>query len=299
MKAIWVFENNRDVFSFNELELFSAIASICIWKKNHPQYVTYLYCDDYMYKYFEKLGILDLWDVVDTTILSDKSDNINRTFFWAASKLKVLKQIQAPYIIMDLDFYFLNDCLTEKDFENDAIYSYVESGYNYYLTPDNKTFTDANITFPNYNWNFDAANVSLLYIKNQEIHAEYSSLALEYMQKLSTLKEYITGGHMVFCEQKLLYQILCNRNVKHVPLVAEKFNCRQDKFIENSAENGIWHVDNIGKSFQHLGINKYRYTPDSDNYLNEKDIIFDAMSKHCPDKLIKVFKAFKENKTWK
>ena len=83
----------------------SCRCSVSNWKKMHPEHETYLYCCNSVYNYLKKLNILNLWDFIDTEELSIP-DKVNRRAFWAASKLKCIRNIEAPFIIIDCDLYF-------------------------------------------------------------------------------------------------------------------------------------------------------------------------------------------------
>ena len=85
---------------YGKLNTLMLIASIQLWKKNHPTDNCVMYCDKLTLRYLERLSIGHLWDSIEEYT---HTRNIDRTVFWAASKVAVLSQQTEPVILMDND----------------------------------------------------------------------------------------------------------------------------------------------------------------------------------------------------
>lgn len=211
MKTIWVLDNSLklDPYSLHEIELLALIASVANWKSMYPQCERFLYCDSSVHLYLEKIGILDLWDHVDTTKL-DLPDNLNRVPFWAASKIKVLKDIEAPFIIMDCDLFFKKPGLNLdllKDF--DLVASHLEEATGIYPTRLDPYCREAlEKSEVKFGWKTSHSfNVSFLYIGNEKLRSNYFNLAFYKMEEISKRFKNdpgLNGRQMIFWEQKIL-----------------------------------------------------------------------------------------------
>ena len=207
MKTIWVLENIRRSHKFflPEIELLCLIASISNWKKLYPSTDTHLYCDSSVFEYLDKIEILDLWDNIHTEELNSK-DSIDRKPFWAASKIKIIKNIESPFIIMDCDLYFKKksmDLELLKDF--DIVTNQIEDGLGYYPTKKDPIIKDMKDPFKYKSGH--AFNVAFLYIGDEKIRKEYTDLSYSWMEELSIKNSgtvNLNGKHMIFCEQKML-----------------------------------------------------------------------------------------------
>ena len=106
------------------------LASASLWKRNHPEDTTWLYCDKLTHTVLNELGVLSVYDNVE---IIDFQRNINKEIFWASSKLQVLALQEEPVILMD------GDTLVFKPFKhhlepNTVLYSNQEMGRGYYPT---------------------------------------------------------------------------------------------------------------------------------------------------------------------
>ena len=87
-----------------DLEILTTIASIASWKKWMGQIT--LYCDHESKRFFDRLGMLELWDHVDTDVLQSISKAMETSIFGVGAKLWVQKHLQVPYTVTDTDAYF-------------------------------------------------------------------------------------------------------------------------------------------------------------------------------------------------
>ena len=129
MKTIWVLENIKGNSTFyNKFDLLMMLTSVIQWKKHHPSFTCELHADSLTLDLFEKLGVLTLWDSIETV---KKNSVINKSIFWASSKLQTLRFVKEPVIIMDNDFIVYNSL--SKFIKDKPIVAHNEDGKGYYI----------------------------------------------------------------------------------------------------------------------------------------------------------------------
>lgn len=289
MKVIWVLENIRKGHKFflTEIELLGLIASISNWKILYPETNTYLYCDSSVLEYLEKVNISDLWDSIHIDEL-DTSDKIDRRSFWAASKIKVIRNIKAPFIIMDCDLYFKSRSIDiDLLFDFDIVTNQIEDGAGYYPTKRDITIKDMKDPFK-YRTSH-AFNVAFLYIGNENIRKDYTDLAYSWMEDLSSRSD-INGKHMIFCEQKMLKEFS--------DLYSSKVACLADHSIKGAEEK----IDLLGgydsfnltdKDYIHLHRLKSRVKYDTGLFLDTRSDIIKSIYNLNTEMAKRAFSALK------
>ena len=189
----------------HDFDVIVAYLSILNWKKYNGK--IYLYTNDIGLEIFTKLGLAQLYDHVDTTILKDQEDkwDIDPNIFWAAHKVMVINQLKAPFVIMDFDTYIEMD-LTETDFyDNDlGLFHFEAPSLTYPFWTNIKGARD--FPWPD-NWDFssNAVNVGVVYFGNQQALKEYTDISLKFMdgnKEPSIYEQFNT--RMTFAEQKIL-----------------------------------------------------------------------------------------------
>jgi hypothetical protein len=277
MKVIWVLENIRreEPFFLSEIELACLIASVSNWKRIYPEYKTYFHCCNSVYNYLHKLDILDLWDNVSTDELS-QPDLVNRRAFWAASKLKCIRSVQAPFVIIDCDLYFKRKTLDLNQLSNfDIVVNQIEEGLNVYPSIRDKILSGiVNDYHVKYKWETThSPNVSFLYINDDNFRKEYAETSWYWMENLS--KKFwddpdLNGKYMIFCEQKLLKEISDLRNKRMAAL--------SDNFYFNEERTWIKLPENYG-TFSLDGSNDYFHLHSKKRFvLNDRNLFLDVRS---------------------
>ena len=211
MQSIWVLEDTKksDKFLLSELELLSLIASVSNWSILYPESRRILYCSISVFEYLKFLGILHLWNDVNTSEL-EEHDLIDRKPFWAASKIKIIQKTKAPFIILDCDIFFKKRLFEIDDLlKYDIVANCVELGNILYPSHRDKFLKDIiNNEETKFGWgDTHAFDVSFLYIGNDILRKSYSDLAFRWMELISTKNPKdprINGNYMIFCEQKML-----------------------------------------------------------------------------------------------
>jgi hypothetical protein len=284
MKTIWVLENTKKdkKFFLQEVELICLIASVVNWKALYPDCKTSLYACPSVFSYLEDLDILDIWDSIDVEELS-KDDSVNRRAFWAASKLKCIKNIEAPFVLMDCDLYFKRKFFELEDLSQfDIVVNQIEEGANVYPSIRDRILSGIVNRYPiKYGWRTThSPNVSFLYIKDEIFKNEYVETAWEWMDDLSQRfwdDPDLNGKYMIFCEQKLLKEISDLRGMKMAAL-SHNFYFNEERKIEKLPDSyGTFFLDGTLDYF-HLHNKKRLVLSDKNLFLDiRSDIIQSIM----------------------
>lgn len=256
-RAIWVLENvDKRLNFYSSVNILLLLSSVINWKRwNNTE--TELYVDQLTYTCLQRLGVLHLWDRVDTLIL-EQPTTINKVSFWSSSKLRVLLQQEEPVIMVDYDFITFTN-ISELDHHVNFVYSHDEDGDFAYPGASDALIRRAE-KIPDFlkrSISNDAINVSYLCFNDLEFQHEYAKLSLDAMEGLSDLGA-PKGYYVCFAEQKILKQLALERGVEHRPLIKNQFHTAKgiwhtDRFIEN----GFWYIKELWNKFIHYGQDKH------------------------------------------
>jgi len=245
LKVIWVLENIKDDEGiYGKLNTLMLIASIQLWKKNHPTDNCVLYCDKLTLRYLERLSIGHLWDSIEEYT---HTRNIDRTVFWAASKVAVLSQQTEPVILMD------NDTLVYRPITHllDKDTTYVcnlEKGRGYYPTGYDEIIKKLSYR-PR--WKTDSLCVAFLHLPDPEFTKLYANMSLDMMEELTALGA-PNPQYLIFAEQLFLRHLL---EVKQKPLkglIKTYWDCQAWEWAEDH-EDGLWTYEESQQYFKHYG----------------------------------------------
>jgi len=219
-------------------------ASVSLWKRNHPEDTTFLYCDIMTKELLQRLGVVSLWDNIEVI---DFKNRINKETFWASSKLHVLSLQNEPVIIMD------GDTLVYKPFKkylqpDRVLVSNLELGRGYYPSA-----LDPRIRKLSYKarWRSEALNVSFLYLPDPEFTKLYANLSLEMMRELTELKA-PNSKYLIFAEQLLLRHLLDKHKVNYTPIIANAWDCDAWDW-DDTVGKGLWSYEDSQVYFWHYG----------------------------------------------
>lgn len=211
MNVYWVFENARRKcpFELSRLELFCLITSVVNWKRLYPNTTTHLYCDGAVFDLLEnQYGATHLWDVVDTKTLSSV-DRVNRKHFYAASKIKVMRTLQAPYIIMDADFIMRSNRLQLEELEPYGLVTYMIENDRFYPDAMKTPYKEMNEQ-EGIEWvKGFALNVAWTYMGSAQLQKEFTRICWKWMNELDPW-QYDIGfieSEMMYVEQGLIKQL--------------------------------------------------------------------------------------------
>ena len=272
MKVIWVYENiskKREHYSqFNLLVMF---ASVSLWKRNHPEDRTFLYTDFMTKELLEKIGVTSLWDNVEVI---EFNSPIDKSTFWASSKLHILSLQNEPVIIMD------GDTLVYKRFKehlkpNQVLVSNLELGRGYY--PSGLDSYVRKLSYrPKPRWKSQALNVSFLYLPDPEFTKLYANLSLEMMKEFTDMNV-PNSKYLIFAEQLLLRHLLDKHNVEYKPIIANPWDCDKWNWSKKQ-DDGIWSYEDSQVHFWHYGPLKDFYKEDHGLHPYDEEI---KMLRNC------------------
>ncbi len=245
MKVIWVLENIKDDEKiFGKLNTLLLIASVKLWKKNHPDTFCVLYCDDLTNTYINRLGIGHFWDKIEQFTRKRK---LNRDVFWAASKLEVLSEQTEPVILMDNDTLVYKPLLHLLDRSKYYVCNF-ERGQGYYPTG-----LDPLVSQLSYKprWKMESVNVSFLYLPEPEFTRMYANLSLDIMEQFTKL-EAPHSQYLIFAEQLLLNHLLERENKEVRSIISTYWNCQEWQWGEDH-DKGLWPIYESETYFKHYG----------------------------------------------
>lgn len=244
-------------------------ASVSLWKRNHPEDTTYLYCDLMTKELLERLGVTSLWDKIE---LIEFNTPVNKHVFWASSKLHILSLQNEPVIIMD------GDTLVYKPFKHHlkpdrVLVSNLEIGRGYY--PSGLDEYVRKLSYKG-RWKTEALNVSFLYLPDPEFTKMYAKLSLKIMKEFTKMNV-PNSKYLIFAEQLLLRHLLDKHKVDYKPIISNAWDC--DKWDWDKEEhNGIWSYEDSQVNFWHYGPLKDFYKDDHGLHPYDEEI---KMLRNC------------------
>jgi len=266
LKVLWVYENIKGDNSFyTKLDTLLLISSTIQWKKHHPQFSATLYCDKLTRTFLDNLNVLDTWDEV---LLLPKNKHIDKSIFWASSKLEVLRNVRESVLLMDHDFLVYNDI--SKFITDKHLFAHEEDGVRYYPTANDPFIQEVADLLPRpkpY-----ALNCCFSYFPDYRFANKYAEFSLELMYRFSKLKV-PNSKFLIFAEQLALKYLLDYHNVEYDTLMKEVFLANDRKFV--SCEKGLIPKEETYKYFKHYWMEKPSIRKDENciEYINLKKIV--------------------------
>jgi hypothetical protein len=249
-------------------ELLVWYLSVLQWKR--LGYTTKIYVDDTNLQYIKDKKLYDLYDEVDSTYFNNTNGfftkhDIDKSHFWASSKIFLLENETEPCIVSDHDFI----PFAEIPLESDIVVYHVEKmrkdsyyDYNRYTL----AYNTSSYSIPEW-FTFEQLpfNTSICYINNEEVKKQYIEEAYKY-----TVNNFCQCENpsvdMIYIEQRFLSE-LCNYlniststliNLSEVSFINERyFHMIVHKDVDNSIKfnnkyPNSWHIyllDKLNKYF--------------------------------------------------
>ena len=263
MNTYWVYENIKKQSSFyNKLDVLLLLCSAVLWKKHHPLHKTILYCDKLTQDFLQEVNSPSIWDEI---IIAPENKHIDKSIFWASSKLELLRYVKAPCILMDHDF------LVYKSFDeylNDVpIFTQDENGENYYPTaydPFVREVADIISRPQPY-----AINCSFMYFTDTNFVNHYGKTSLNLMERFSKMKV-PSSKFLIFAEQLFLKYLLDYHKVEYNTLLNEKWNPNLNHYEEN--DKGLFSVEESLSTFRHYWLDKPKIKQSNDGFNFNEEI---------------------------
>jgi hypothetical protein len=258
-KAIWLFENiNQTNRFYNELNVLMLIASIISWKK-HNNTFNELHCDTMSFLKLQELGVLSLWDNVDTRIVDTKT-NIDTVNFWASSKNRVLVEQDECVSLVDVDLISYAP-ISNIGTEYPMICSHDEDGLHWYPSKFDE-YIDKMTSLPKSLMsikNPSAINVCYLSFNDFDLQKKYAQYSIKAMEELTSLNVPQDSKYMCWSEQRLLKHIIIKDKIKYKPLISNMYICYNGVFrAEFLNPEGEWTIEEANKKYYHIGTDKYK-----------------------------------------
>lgn len=290
MKAVWVFGNNDwdDNFKFGKIELMSAFTSVIMWKHFYPTDVTFLYCDESIKKYFTKIGLLDIWDIVDTSYLQEQ-DVYNRKAFWTIDKNRILGHMDSEFIFIDLDFYIKKKLPDFTKF--DIVTAFEENTIGYYMNCYDKDFYHINIPESKHFKN-TAYNTCFYYVKYPEISKIHAEVTLKGIKLINNI-ENVNGSHNIFMDQYVLAALSNFNKWNYSPLCNQQYIPKNNTY-DDIMDRGFFTYQESNDYYRHLGIEK-RFDINDIRSLKIQSEILTLLKTHEPNTLKQLFNIINEN----
>lgn len=247
MNTYWVYENIKKQSSFyKKLDILLLLCSGYLWKKHHPTYNTVLYCDKLTETFLRSINSLNIWDEIK---IIPENKHVDKSVFWASSKLEILRFAKAPCILMDHDFLVYKPF--DKYLKKIPIFTQDENGERYYPTAYDPFIRQVNDLIPRpepY-----AINCSFMYFTDTKFMNSYGQFSLQLMEKFSKLKV-PNSKFLIFSEQLALKYLLDYHNIKYDTLLNEKWKPADGVYESN--DKGIFSVEESLSIFRHYWLDK-------------------------------------------
>ena len=192
-------------------QLLYTMLSAANWKKYNGNIK--LYTDSIGASFYQRFGLLDLYDEVDINFLNGYSrSNIDPAYFWTSGKIKCLAHQTEPFVFLDQDMIIRNK-LPEWTRVNDLTIAHWEIGRGYYYFDKEKWEKDiTHVEWPqNFNKDDWSPNTSFLCFNNLDLLKKYH----EWHKKLvNTNGEHIPEWFWLFTDQGVLGHIIRENDYK-------------------------------------------------------------------------------------
>lgn len=263
MNTYWVYENITKQSSFyNKLDVLLLLCSSVLWKKHHPTFTTFLFCDELTLELLIKLNATELWDNIK---LIEENTKINKQIFWAASKVEQLKHIQEPTILLDHDLLVFRSL--EEYIKETPLFAHDENGEMYYPTSHDKIIaqTEDIISRPKPL----AVNCSFVYFPSPSFANLYANTSIKLMERFTEL-EAPNSKYLIYAEQLTLKSLLDRESIEYNTLINEKWHCKELKFEPNN--KGIFSFEESQRYFRHYWLDKSKIKKSTEGFSFTEEI---------------------------
>ena len=185
-------------YAAEDFEILTTALSALNWQRHNGRIS--MITDSTGYEFYEKNGLLPLWDGgVEKTL--DEIPEINSDMFWAAGKLWALKNCAAPVAMIDTDFIVwapiaFDNLADVAVIHEEDLYPDVYPDISYFKMKDGYEFdADWDLTLR-------ACNTAFAVIKNEKLREYYTAEAFRFIENAENVDDALT--YMVFAEQRLL-----------------------------------------------------------------------------------------------
>ena len=190
-------------YAIEDFDLLSTILSALLWRRLNGSIK--LYTDNTGYNYYNKLGLLDLWDGgVDTEVLESIPDDIPADIFWAGAKLFAIRNQATPFVMMDTDLMVWENIQGRiagqqlMAFHSESLVEQAACYIDYKFLKKRKDYQPN----PKWDWTQNPYNTALTYYNNSDFVKYYTDCAIDFMRG-NTERPLEMVSQMVFAEQRI------------------------------------------------------------------------------------------------
>jgi len=221
---------NSKTYDQLDYQLLYTMASAANWKKHNGPIK--LYTDSVGASFYQRFGLLDLYDEVDINFLNGYSkSNVDAAYFWTSGKIKCLAHQTEPFVFLDQDMIIRNK-IPEWVRTNDLTVAHWEIGRGYYYFDKEKWKKDiTHIEWPkNFNTDDWSPNTSFLCFNNLDLLKQYH----DWHKKLvTTNSEYIPEWFWLFTDQGILGHII-RENDYHVNTLTQNISLSHHNNVDGT-----------------------------------------------------------------
>lgn len=221
-----------------DFEVLTTVLSALEWRRHNG--VIRLYTDPAGQEFYDRLGLLDLWDGgVDARLLESASRTINGGVFWSFGKIVALRQEAAPCCVMDIDLIVWDGIRQLVTAEVMSLHE--ESlGFAAYVDRD-RLVAPPGFDWSGLDWSVAPCSAALLVFTKDAFKNAYADRALSFMagNPVRSEPDGSVPAHPIFAEQRLL------------PMCAQASGVRIGSFLRNYTGAELW-SGGKNRTFTHL-----------------------------------------------
>ena len=232
---------------------------------NAKKYIgkTKLYTDTIGYNFYKKMGMLSLWDEIDTETLNtfDNNNDISAGRFWTTGKSIVIGKQTEPFIFLDNDF-IIRGKLPNWIFDYDLVHTHWEIPRGEFFVTNQQVDEIGGID--DFYQNMLMPNTSFLYINNAQLCEEYLKKHLNIIKRnYEYIPEWLwllaDQGIMGYSVRKLNLKVESLENaiyVSYPEIDTSKVGCGP-YWVKN-----INHIEHSILNYEHIWFSKYALQTD-------------------------------------
>jgi hypothetical protein len=206
----------------SRLELLLLTVSVLQWRRRNGRAL--LYCDEVYAHYLERLGLLALWDGVDTqTIAVARELRANPRVFFTLGRTVAIRVTPVPFVALDCDFIAWRSLACELAPGEIAFTHWESTQPSYWYPPPRFLCRPPSYEIdPGRNWALNAANVSLTYFGSEAVRDAYTNELVRFASgnPREPHPQNDATPELLFAEQRLLPVIAYEHGVPVRTLVS-------------------------------------------------------------------------------
>lgn len=188
------------------LELLMLTTSVLQWRRWNGRAL--LFCDHVYARYLDELGLLPLWQGVDTQTIATAGElRANPGAFFSLGRTVAIMTMPVPFVALDCDFIAWRSLAGELA-PGEIVFTHWESTQpsGWYPAPHDLCRPPGYEIDATRNWALPAANVSLTYFGNEAVRDAYTREVIRFANgnPREPLPDNNATPELVFAEQRLL-----------------------------------------------------------------------------------------------